>query len=112
MHGDTGSVSLNLREVMRGEMFAASRDRRRIISEWIRARDAEGEVSNIAGPDVPTWHAHRAEDEGEAVAERELACAGLVQTHAVHAFLGAVTRTRNLRSDSWDRCRTRSKSSG
>jgi hypothetical protein len=53
MHGDTGSVTINLREVMRGELFAASRDRRRIISEWIKARDAEGEVGKIAGPDVP-----------------------------------------------------------
>ena len=53
MHGDTGSVTINLREVMRGELFAASRDRRRIISEWLKARDAEGEVSKIAAPDVP-----------------------------------------------------------
>ena len=53
MHGDTGSVTINLREVMRGELFAASRDRRRIISEWIKARDAEGEVGKIAGPDAP-----------------------------------------------------------
>jgi hypothetical protein len=49
--GDTGSVTINLREVMRGALFAASRDRRRIISEWIKARDAKGEVSKIAGPD-------------------------------------------------------------
>jgi hypothetical protein len=54
MHGGTGAVTINLREVMRGELFAASRDRRRIISEWIKARDAEGEVSNIGAPDVPT----------------------------------------------------------
>jgi hypothetical protein len=53
MHGDTGSVTINLREVMRGELFAASRDRRRIIAAWIKARDAEGEVANIAQPDVP-----------------------------------------------------------
>jgi len=51
--GDTGSVTINLREVMRGALFAASRDRRRIISEWIKARDAEGEVSKIAAPDMP-----------------------------------------------------------
>jgi hypothetical protein len=38
---------------MRGELFAANRDRRRIIAEWIKARDAEGEVSKIAGPDAP-----------------------------------------------------------
>jgi hypothetical protein len=53
MHGDTGSVTINLREVMRGEMFAASPGRKRIISEWLKARDAEGEVSKIAAPDVP-----------------------------------------------------------
>jgi len=53
MHGDTGSVTINLREVMRGELFAASRDRRRIIAEWVKARDAEGEVGKIAAPDVP-----------------------------------------------------------
>ena len=53
MHGDTGSITINLREVMRGALFAASRDRKRIIAEWIKARDAEGEVSNIAAPDVP-----------------------------------------------------------
>jgi hypothetical protein len=38
---------------MRGELFAASPDRKRIIAEWLKARDAEGEVSNIAAPDVP-----------------------------------------------------------
>jgi hypothetical protein len=39
MHGNTGAVTINLREVMRGELFAASRDRKRIISEWLKARD-------------------------------------------------------------------------
>jgi hypothetical protein len=53
MHGETGSVTINLREVMRGELFAASPGRKRIIAEWLRARDAEGEVSTIAAPDVP-----------------------------------------------------------
>jgi hypothetical protein len=38
MHGDTGSVTINLREVMRGELFAASPGRKRIISEWLKAR--------------------------------------------------------------------------
>jgi len=33
MRGDTGSVTINLREVMRGELFAASPGRKRIISE-------------------------------------------------------------------------------
>jgi hypothetical protein len=53
MHSDTGSVTINLREIMRGELYAASRDRKRIIAEWIKARDVEGEVSKIAAPDVP-----------------------------------------------------------
>jgi hypothetical protein len=48
MTGDTGSVTINLGEVMRGELFAACAGRKRIIAEWIKARDAEGEVSNIA----------------------------------------------------------------
>jgi hypothetical protein len=34
-------------------LFAASRDWRRIISQCIKARDAEGEVAKIAAPDVP-----------------------------------------------------------
>ena len=51
--GDTGSVTINLGGVMRGELYAASPDRRRIISEWMKARDAEGEVAKIAAPDVP-----------------------------------------------------------
>jgi hypothetical protein len=53
MHGDTGSVTINLREVMRGELFAANPYRKRILAEWLRARDAEGEVGKIATPDVP-----------------------------------------------------------
>jgi hypothetical protein len=38
MTGDTGSVTINLREVMRGELYAANPDRKRIISQWLRAR--------------------------------------------------------------------------
>jgi hypothetical protein len=53
MHGDTDSVTINLREVMRDEMFTASPSRKRIIAEWIKARDVEGEVAKIAAPDVP-----------------------------------------------------------
>jgi hypothetical protein len=53
MHGDSGSVTINLREVMRGELFAANPARKRIIADWLKARDAEGEVAKIAAPDVP-----------------------------------------------------------
>lgn len=53
MHGETGSVTINLREVMRGELYAASPDRKRIISQWLKARDAEGDVGKVAAPDVP-----------------------------------------------------------
>jgi hypothetical protein len=53
MHGDTGSATINLHEIMRSELFAASPDRKRFISQWIKARDAEGKVTKIAAPDVP-----------------------------------------------------------
>jgi hypothetical protein len=53
IHGETGSLTVNFREVMRGEMFAASPSRKRIIGEWIKARDAEGTTANANPPDAP-----------------------------------------------------------
>jgi hypothetical protein len=40
---------------VRGELYAASTNRKRIIGQWIKARDAEGEVAKIAVPEVPVW---------------------------------------------------------
>ena len=67
MHGDTGSVTINLREVMRGELFAANRDWRRIISEWIKGPRRRGRGFEYRCAGCPCRHVPETEDEGEAV---------------------------------------------
>jgi hypothetical protein len=39
-----------IRDLMPAERYS---DRRMIMSDWLKARDAEGEVAKIAAPDVP-----------------------------------------------------------
>jgi hypothetical protein len=54
IRGKEASLTFSLREFIR-DLMPAERysDRRMIMSDWLKARDAEGEVTNIAAPDVP-----------------------------------------------------------
>ena len=56
LHGDTGSVTFNLREMIREQLFAARPDRKRLLAQWLKARDAEGETAKIVPPDEPLGH--------------------------------------------------------
>ena len=54
LQAKNASVTFNLRELVRDLMPAqSSPGRRRLLAEWLRDRDAEGEVAKIAPPDVP-----------------------------------------------------------
>jgi hypothetical protein len=54
IRGKESALTFSLREFIRDLMPAEQySDRRRVMSEWLKARDAEGEVAKIAAPDVP-----------------------------------------------------------
>ena len=52
-NGEDGSVAFNVRQIARQEMFAADPGNvRRILGQWVRARDAEGNEASIVPPDI------------------------------------------------------------
>ena len=53
IHAGARCLTFSLREMVRGLMPAEiSHNRRRTMTQWLKARDTEGAVAKIAAPDV------------------------------------------------------------